>query len=132
MAQPLLWRNQMTVAGRIHLWTIHIVRPFASPETVRIRAGLFIVWRHYMHLFLSRTVKPLQNAAVSIHNNANRKLPRKIFLTYLLTACNTVLHSFIHSLIHVFTSIYPFTGASQGCGESRNIIHKISVELQMS
>jgi len=30
----------------------------------------------------------------------------------------------------LFTSIYLFTGASQGYGDSYNIIHNISVELQ--
>jgi hypothetical protein len=29
----------------------------------------------------------------------------------------------------LFTSIYPFTGASQGYGYSHNIIHNIDVEL---
>jgi hypothetical protein len=38
----------------------------------------------------------------------------------------------IHSFIHVFISIYPFTGATQGCGDRNNIIHNISVELEMS
>jgi hypothetical protein len=37
-----------------------------------------------------------------------------------------------HSFIHVFTSTYPLTGASQGCGDSHNIIHNMSVELQTS
>ena len=44
-----------------------------------------------------------------------------------------VLHlKFIHSFIHVFISRYPFTGATEGCEDSHNIIHNISVELQMS
>jgi hypothetical protein len=34
--------------------------------------------------------------------------------------------------IHVFISIYPFTGTTQGCGDSHNTIYNISVELQMS
>jgi len=34
--------------------------------------------------------------------------------------------------IHSFTSIYPLTGASQGCGDSHTVIHNISVELQTS
>ena len=38
----------------------------------------------------------------------------------------------LFSFIHVFISIYPFTGTTQGCGESHNIIYNISVELQMS
>jgi len=32
----------------------------------------------------------------------------------------------------LFTSTYPFTGASQGYGDSHNKIHSISVELQAS
>jgi hypothetical protein len=35
------------------------------------------------------------------------------------------------SFIHVFTSIYPFTGASQRCGDSHNTMSNISVELHM-
>jgi hypothetical protein len=34
-------------------------------------------------------------------------------------------YSFIHSLPYIH-----LTGASQGCGDSHNIIHNISVELQ--
>jgi len=37
-----------------------------------------------------------------------------------------------HSFIDLFTSIYPLAGASQGCGDSHNIMRNISVELQMS
>jgi hypothetical protein len=37
-------------------------------------------------------------------------------LPYLLTHCMQQ-SPFIHSFIHVFTSIYPFTGASQGYGD---------------
>jgi len=41
-----------------------------------------------------------------------------------------ILSVFIHSCIYFH--IYPFTGTTQGCGDSHNIIYNISVELQMS
>jgi len=72
------------------------------------------------------------------NTNDNSTVPDTTGHTWTINTCGRILlHVFVvppmeHSFIHVFISIYSFTGATQGCADSHNTIHNMSVQIQMS